>query len=77
MSSDKNRAHILRTEEREKQTGGRIPIVAITAYPLERGREDGFTTKAIRPSELFAVIEKMLVDTPKSEIAEVSNPLPL
>ena len=70
--------------EREKHTGGHIPIVAITAHALEGDHEkclasgmDGFTTKPIRPSELFAVIERMLGDPPKSETAEVSTPLPL
>jgi two-component system, sensor histidine kinase and response regulator len=70
--------------EREKHTGGHIPIVAITAHALEGDQEkclasgmDGFTTKPIRTSELFAVIERMLGDTPKSESAEVAKPLPL
>jgi two-component system sensor histidine kinase/response regulator len=70
--------------EREKHTGGHIPIVAITAHALEGDQEkclasemDGFTTKPIRTSELFAVIERMLGDTAKSETAEVAKPLPL
>jgi signal transduction histidine kinase/DNA-binding response OmpR family regulator len=70
--------------EREKHTGGHIPIVAITAHALEGDQEkclasgmDGFTTKPIRTSELFAVIERMLGDTSKSETAEVAKPLPL
>jgi signal transduction histidine kinase/DNA-binding response OmpR family regulator len=69
---------------REKHTGGHIPIVAITAHALEGDQEkclasgmDGFTTKPIRTSELFAVIERILGDTPEPEFAEVAKPLPL
>ena len=70
--------------EREKHTGGHIPIVAITAHASEGDQEkcllsgmDGFTTKPIRTSELFAVIEKILGDIPKPESPEVAKPLPL
>jgi two-component system sensor histidine kinase/response regulator len=70
--------------EREKHIGGHIPIVAITAHASEGDQEkclvsgmDGFTTKPIRTSELFAVIEKILGDIPKPESPEVAKPLPL
>src|ERR1700688_716865 len=70
--------------EREKHTGGHIPIVAITAHALEGDQEkclasgmDGFTTKPIRTNELFAVIARILGDTPKPESAELPKPLSL
>src|SRR5262249_5025267 len=51
----------------EKQTGTHIPIVAMTAHALVGDQErclaagmDGYVSKPIRTSELFAVIEKML-----------------
>src|ERR1700737_4282328 len=53
--------------EREKLTGAHIPIVAMTAHALVGDQErclasgmDGYVSKPIRTSELFAVIEKRL-----------------
>src|ERR1700676_2128168 len=55
--------------EREKLTGVHIPIVAMTAHALVGDQErciasgmDGYVTKPIRTSELFATIEKVLGD---------------
>jgi signal transduction histidine kinase/CheY-like chemotaxis protein len=66
--------------EREKLTGGHIPIVAMTAHALVGDQErclgsgmDGYVSKPIRTSELFAVIERMLGDKPKPESAEVAK----
>ena len=66
--------------EREKLTGGHIPIVAMTAHALVGDRErclgsgmDGYVSKPIRTSELFAVVERMLGDKPKPESAEVAK----
>jgi len=63
--------------EREKLTGGHIPIVAMTAHALVGDQErclasgmDGYVSKPIRTSELFAVIEKMLGSKPSTEPAE-------
>jgi two-component system, sensor histidine kinase and response regulator len=60
--------------EKEKLTGGHIPIVAMTAHALVGDQErclasgmDGYISTPIRTSELFAVIEKMLDDQHKSE----------
>jgi two-component system, sensor histidine kinase and response regulator len=71
--------------EREKLTGGRIPIVAMTAHALVGDQErclasgmDGYVSKPFRTSELFATIEKMLGDKPKPESAELAkSPWPL
>jgi signal transduction histidine kinase/CheY-like chemotaxis protein len=64
--------------EREKLTGGHIPIVAMTANALVGDRErciasgmDDYVTKPIRTSELFAAIERMLNDKPRPESAEL------
>jgi signal transduction histidine kinase/DNA-binding response OmpR family regulator len=69
---------------REKLTGGHIPIVAMTANALVGDREkclaagmDGYLSKPIRTSELFATIELMLANTPKFESVEVAKPQPL
>jgi signal transduction histidine kinase/CheY-like chemotaxis protein len=70
--------------EREKLTGGHIPIVAMTAHALVGDREkctasgmDDYVSKPIRTSELFATIEKMLSDELKPESVEVAKPLQL
>ena len=71
--------------EREKLIGGHIPIVAMTAHALVGDQErciasgmDGYVSKPIRTSELFATIEKMLADNLKPETAELAkSPRPL
>jgi signal transduction histidine kinase/CheY-like chemotaxis protein len=69
--------------ESEKLIGGHIPIVAMTAHALVGDQEkclasgmDGYVSKPIRTSELFAAIEKILADTPRSESPEVIKSLP-
>jgi CheY-like chemotaxis protein len=69
--------------ESEKLIGGHIPIVAMTAHALVGDQEkclasgmDGYVSKPIRTSELFAAIEKILADTPKRESPEVIKSLP-
>jgi PAS domain S-box-containing protein len=51
--------------ERERQTGGHVPIVAMTAHALKGDREqcltagmDGYVAKPIRADELLAALEK-------------------
>ena len=68
--------------DREKRTGGRIPIVAMTSHALVGDQErclasgmDGYVSKPIRTSELFATIERMLGDKPKPESAELAERL--
>ncbi|HEV1993653.1 MAG TPA: response regulator [Candidatus Acidoferrum sp.] len=52
---------------KEKETGGRVPIIAMTAHALKGDRErclaagmDGYVSKPIRTDELFSAIEEML-----------------
>jgi CheY-like chemotaxis protein len=56
-----------KVREREKLSGGRIPILAMTAHALKGDEErclaagmDGYVTKPIRPVEMFAAIDKVL-----------------
>jgi CheY-like chemotaxis protein len=51
--------------EREKATGGHIPIIAMTAHVMKGDREkclaagmDGYVSKPIRPAELVDAIRK-------------------
>ncbi len=53
--------------ERERGTGGHIPIVALTAHALKGDRErclehgmDGYASKPIQAAELFATIEQLV-----------------
>jgi len=73
--------------EREKQTGGHIPIVALTAHAMAGDRErclaagmDDYVPKPINPAELVRVIEKFtpgLQDLKKSATSpkEAATPL--
>lgn len=56
--------------EREKETGERIPIIAMTANAMEGDRErcleagmDAYVSKPIRSRELFAAIEQFTQKT--------------
>jgi CheY-like chemotaxis protein len=68
--------------ELEKLTDGHIPIVAMTAHALVGDQQkclasgmDGYVSKPIRTSELFASIERMLGDKLKPEHAELAKSL--
>jgi signal transduction histidine kinase/DNA-binding response OmpR family regulator len=68
--------------ETEKLNGGHIPIVAMTAHALVGDQErciasgmDGYVSKPIRTSDLFAIIEKMLGDKLMHESTEHAKPL--
>jgi CheY-like chemotaxis protein len=58
--------------EREKTTGGHVPILAMTAHAMKGDRErclaagmDGYVSKPVRPRELAKAIEEV-----------TANPLP-
>jgi CheY-like chemotaxis protein len=62
---------------REKQTGKRVPILAMTAHAMRGDRErclengmDGYISKPIHPVELFAEIERCL------GLQKGNNPMP-
>jgi len=57
----------LAIREKEKSTGGHIPIIAMTAHALKGDEErclsvgmDAYISKPIRTNELFATIERVL-----------------
>lgn len=64
---------------RERQNGGHIPIVAMTAHTMQGDRErclkagmDGYVSKPVRPEELFEVIYQMSHgDVGKAAVADV------
>ena len=52
--------------EKERATGGHIPIIALTAHAMKGDREkylragmDGYVSKPIRRQELFDAIEQL------------------
>jgi signal transduction histidine kinase/DNA-binding response OmpR family regulator len=56
---------------RERGSGGRTPIVALTAHAMEGDRQrcldadmDGYVSKPIRPVELFEVIDRVIAAQP-------------
>jgi PAS domain S-box-containing protein len=62
-----------RIRAREKETGGHIPIVAITAHAMKGDRErclaagmDGYISKPVRAQELYAVIAEVIGQKPAS-----------
>lgn len=71
--------------KKEKQAGGHIPIIAMTAYAMTGDKEkcmkagmDGYLTKPIRAEELYAAIEKMLtVSHDKDKILHKDTPVNL
>jgi signal transduction histidine kinase/CheY-like chemotaxis protein len=71
--------------EKEKRTGGHIPIVAMTAHALKGDQErciavgmDGYVSKPIRTSELFSAIEGLLKNknsAPTGGPASLTDPI--
>jgi CheY-like chemotaxis protein len=52
---------------RERQTGDRVPIVALTAHAMEGDRQrcldadmDGYISKPVKAVELFEVIDRVM-----------------
>jgi CheY-like chemotaxis protein len=70
--------------EKEKLTGGHVPIIAMTAHALKGDQErclaagmDGYVSKPIRTSELFSTIESLLASKDSAtanEAAGLSGP---
>jgi len=67
--------------QRERTTGGHIPIIAMTAHALKGDEErcllagmDAYVSKPIRTTELYATIEsvhrKTAEDTPSTDVAD-------
>ena len=55
--------------ERERETGGHVPILAMTAHAMDRDREkclkvgmDAYVTKPVSPEELYRAIETLLAE---------------
>jgi two-component system, sensor histidine kinase and response regulator len=71
--------------KKEKQVGGHVPIIAMTAHALKGDQErclaagmDDYISKPIRTTELFAAIERMLPSTvagPTSEQVRIPEPI--
>jgi signal transduction histidine kinase/DNA-binding response OmpR family regulator len=66
--------------EKEKASDSHIPIIAMTAHALKGDQDrclaagmDGYISKPIRTSELFAVIEKLTVKNDEPDTAMVST----
>jgi two-component system sensor histidine kinase/response regulator len=60
--------------EREKETGGHIPIIALTAHAMAGDKErclkagmDGYVAKPIRAEELFEAIEAAMAALPEED----------
>ena len=63
--------------ERERSTGGHIPIVAMTAHAMSGDRErcleagmDAYVSKPLRPDELFSAVDGVLGSRPAAPAAE-------
>jgi signal transduction histidine kinase/CheY-like chemotaxis protein len=69
-----------RIRERERTTGGHVPIIAMTAHAMKGDRErcleegmDGYISKPLRPSELFESVES-LVHVGREETKPAATP---
>ncbi len=69
--------------KRERLTGQRTPIIALTAHALKEDRErclaagmDAYVTKPIRPAELFGVIQDVLQSAAAQDPSALLPPVP-
>jgi len=69
--------------KREKLTGRRTPIIALTAHALKEDRErclsagmDAYVTKPIRPAELFTAIQNILQSSAAGDAPTLLTPVP-
>jgi PAS domain S-box-containing protein len=67
--------------QRERETGGHLPVVALTARSMQGDRErclaagmDDYLGKPIRRKELFAAIDRVLTRQPAAEAQPVTPP---
>jgi CheY-like chemotaxis protein/HPt (histidine-containing phosphotransfer) domain-containing protein len=66
--------------EKERQTGGHIPIIALTAHAMRGDRErclaagmDGYVSKPIQPQDLFQVVEQLVPQSSAPETVLVAD----
>ena len=69
--------------EREKVTGGHIPIVALTAHAMKGDRErclaagmDAYVSKPLRVEELFATIARLVPARAAAASVSIDGPIP-
>ncbi|HYL09882.1 MAG TPA: response regulator [Candidatus Acidoferrales bacterium] len=70
--------------EKEKASGGHIPIIAVTAHALKGDRErcldtgmDGYITKPVQPGLLLAELERVVTNrAPENETLRAEEPAP-
>jgi CheY-like chemotaxis protein len=69
-----------RIREIEKEKGGHIPIIALTAHAMKGDRErflevgmDDYLSKPLNPEELFRTIEKHVKDGSKAQLLDLND----
>ncbi|HVA00254.1 MAG TPA: PAS domain S-box protein [Terriglobia bacterium] len=69
-----------RIREKEKTTGARLPIIALTAYAMKGDEErcraagmDDYIAKPIRPQDLFRAIHRLLPEVPEDSFNGIAS----